>query len=110
MTEAYPRLMHALDAVRRQWRVQKLLEGALLALAGAAGVLVVLVAADNVFKFDKAGRVALATALWLGLALFLLALVIRRWLEDRRDDFFAAVVERRYPDLHNQLINALQLG
>jgi len=36
--------------------------------------------------------------------------VVRRCLEDRRDDFFAALVEQNHPELRNQLINALQLG
>ena len=33
-TEAYPRLLAALDEVRHQWRMHKILEGALLTLAG----------------------------------------------------------------------------
>ncbi len=40
----------------------------------------------------------------------LLGLVVRRFLEDRRDDFFVALVEERHPELNNKLINALQLG
>ena len=56
------------------------------------------------------GRLLLAAVLWGGLIAALLGLVVRRFLEDRRDDFFAALVERQHPELHNQLINALQLG
>src|SRR5262245_2747420 len=110
MTEAYPQLVEALENVRRQWRLQKVLEGVLLAGAGALAVLLVLVAADNLLQPGTFGRLLLALVLWGTLTAFLLGLVIRRWLEDRRDDFFAALVEQKHPELHNQLINALQLG
>src|SRR5262249_44394152 len=108
--EGYPRLVGALGDVRRQWRLHKLLEGTLLLTAGVGIVLTLLIVADNLWQPGKAGRVLLATLLWGGLAAAVLSLVVRRWLEDRRDDFFAALVERRHPELSNRLINALQLG
>jgi hypothetical protein len=109
-TEAYPRLLEALNDLRRHWRMQKRLEGILLALAGTIGVLLVVVAADNLWRLQKAGRLLLAAVLWGTLLASLAAFVVRRWREDRRDDFFAALVEQKHPELHNQLINALQLG
>ena len=46
-----------------------------------------------------------------GLFAAILSLICgRRWLEDRRDDYFAALVEQRHPELGNRFINALQLG
>jgi hypothetical protein len=108
--EAYPRLMDALNDVRSQWRRHKLLEGALLALASAVAVVVVLVAVDNLFHPGTAGRLLLAALLWSSLVVGLFSLVVRRWLEDHRDDYFASLVERKNPQLRNQLINALQLG
>jgi hypothetical protein len=110
MVDAYPRLMEAVHEVRGQWRRQKLLEGGLLACAGVLAVLVVLVAADNFLQPGTLGRALLACVLWGVLGAALLTLVVRRWLEDRRDDFFAALVEQAHPELHNRLINALQLG
>jgi hypothetical protein len=109
-TEGYPALLDALNVLRRQWRQQKLLEGILLTLAGAAAMLIVVVAADNLLKAGPVWRLVLACALWSALAGGVIGLVIRRWLEDRRDDFFAALVEEKHPELHNCLINALQLG
>src|SRR5262249_52242753 len=88
----------------------KLVEGFLLALASGAVVLIGVVAADNLLQLGTAGRLILALMLWGALAAGLAGLVLRRWLEDRRDDFFAALVEEKHPELHNQLINALQLG
>jgi hypothetical protein len=108
--ETYPQLMESLNDVRRHWRVNKLVEGALLAIAGTVAVLVAVVAADNLLGLDKLGRTALAVLLWGTLITAVLGLVVRRFLEDRRDDFFAALVEKKHPDLHNKLINALQLG
>jgi hypothetical protein len=110
ITEAYPQLVEALDNVRRQWRLQKVVEGVLLVVAGALTVLIALVAADNLLQPGPLGRLLLAVVLWGSLAAGLLYLVVRRRLEDRRDDFFAALVEQKHPELHNQLINALQLG
>ena len=107
---AYPQLVMELDELRRQWRMRKLLEGCLLVAAGVLAVLTLLVAADNLLKLGVAGRFLLACILWSGLAAGVFSLVIKRWLEDRRDDFFAALVEQWRPDLHNRLINALQLG
>jgi hypothetical protein len=109
-TESYPRLMATLNEVRGQWRTYKVLEGLLLTLAGAGVVLAALVAFDNLAQPGKAGRMLLALLLWGGVIMAVLALVVRRWLEDCRDDFFAALVEQRHPELHNQLINALQLS
>jgi hypothetical protein len=109
-TESYPLLLEALHEVRAQWRRNKILEGSLLATAGAAVVLTALVAADNLWQPGPGGRMLLAALLWGGLAAALLGLVVRRFLEDRRDDFFAALVEQKHPELRNQLINALQLG
>ena len=109
-TEAYPLLLDALHEVRAEWRRSKILEGALLALAGAAAVVTLLVAADNLAAPGPLGRWLLAVLLWGGLAAALVGLVLRRVWEDRRDDFFAALVEQKHPELRNQLINALQLG
>ena len=106
---AYPRLIEALDDLRRRWRLQRLAEGLALALAVTLATLLVAVAVDNVLQLGTTGRVALALALWGSLA-WGAARVARRGLEERRDDFFAALVEWRYPDLRNRFINALQLG
>ncbi len=109
-SDAYPRLIQALNEIRRQWRTQKVLEGILLTLAGMAGILVLLVLADNLLKPAPVGRLLLAALLWGSLTAGIVALIVRRWLEDRRDDFFAALIERKHPALANKLINALQLG
>jgi hypothetical protein len=108
--EAYPQLLNALDDLRRQWRSRKLLEGFLLVLAGVGVVLALLIAADNILQPEPLGRMLLALILWGALGVGVLGWIVRRWLEDRRDDFFAALVEQKHPELQNQLINALQLG
>ncbi|MGE0608624.1 MAG: DUF4175 family protein, partial [Pirellulales bacterium] len=107
---SYLRILAELDAVRRQWRFQKVLEGALLAGALVLGVLVLVVAADNLLRLGSLGRAVLSLTLWASAAFALFSWVISRWLEDRRDDFFAALVEQKHPELGNRLINALQLG
>jgi hypothetical protein len=102
--------MDELATLRQHWRVRRVTEGVLLALAATVAMLVVTVAADNLLKFGTTGRIVLAFLLW-GTAIGSVAvLVIQRWLEDRRDDFFAAMVEEKHPELGNKFINALQLG
>ena len=110
ITEAYPRLVHDLHGIRQQWRSSKLLEGCLRAGAVGLATVVTVVAADNLFAFSKAGRFALACLLFGAVVAVGLKWIVRRLLEDHRDDFFAALVEDRYPTLGNRLINGLQLG
>ncbi len=110
MTEAYPQLMDELATLRQRWRAQKLTEGLLLTVALTAATLVATVAADNVLKLSASGRTILTVLLWAVAIGSVVVFVVQRWLEDRRDDFFAAMVERRHPELRNQFINALQLG
>ena len=109
-TQTYPQLVDALDNVRRQWRQRKLLEGVLLTSALALGILVALVAADNLLALGTLGRLLTAAFLWTAVAICVLTWVVRRVLEQQRDDFFAILVEQRHPELRNRLINGLQLG
>ena len=106
---AYPQLLEALDDLRRRWRVRRLAEGIGMAVAVLLGAVVLAVGADNLLQPGTAGRVALMLILWAALA-WGATRVAGRGLEQRRDDYFAALVEARYPGLRNQLINALQLG
>ncbi|HEV3024072.1 MAG TPA: hypothetical protein VGX76_16465, partial [Pirellulales bacterium] len=106
----YPRLIEQINDVRDRWRLLQVGEGALRWLAAAALLVVAAVACDNLFWLESGARWLLLALLGAGLAAGLSSWVVRRWLEDRRDDFFAAVVEERHPHLHNRLINGLQLG
>ncbi|MBY0230849.1 MAG: hypothetical protein K2W96_16300 [Gemmataceae bacterium] len=110
MMAAYPRLLAVLEDVRRQWRTQQVLRGSLLALGGTLAVLLLSVIADNLLHLPVGGRVALSLLLWGSLAGLVLGFVVRKVVEDRRDDYFASLVERRYPAMRNSVINALQLG
>jgi len=74
------------------------------------GVLVVLVAADNLLALGTLGRFVTATFLWAAVAVGVMTWVVRRVMEQQRDDFFAILVEQRHPELRNRLINGLQLG
>ena len=109
-SQVYPHLVDSLDQVRRQWRQRKILEGALLTAALALGVLVGLVAVDNLLALDTLGRLLTAAFLWTAVGMGVMTWVVRRVLEQQRDDFFAILVEQRHPELRNRLINGLQLG
>ena len=106
----YPRLIKTIDDLRHRWRQLCVREGGLLAAAAVAIVLLAVVVVDNVLAPGVAGRSLLALVLWASVIFGLLVFVLRRFLDDRRDDFFAALVERKYPELNNRFINGLQLG
>jgi len=106
----YPQITQRLAEVRQRWRAQNLFAGALLALACLSAAACVLVAADNLAKPETAGRVFMSVCFWATALAALVYFIARRWLENRRDDFFACLVEGRHPELRNRLINALQLG
>ena len=55
--ETYPRLVFAMDKLRRTWRQRHLLEAALLIITAVLGVLVLAVAADNLLGLGVGGRV-----------------------------------------------------
>ncbi len=109
--KTYPRLVYAMDELRRAWRQRHLLEAALLIVAAVLGVLVLAVAVDNLLAPGVGGRVVVLMVLLASGVLLTLGLFVKRFLEDeRRDDFFAALCENEFPELKSRLINAMQLG
>jgi hypothetical protein len=110
IAQDYPVLVSKIDELRKQWRMLQVGEGALRTFALVATAVMVVVACDNLLWPSTGGRTLLLLLL-AAAALFSVAnWVVRRWLEDRRDDFFAALAEARHPELRNRLINGLQLG
>ena len=90
--KTYPRLVYAMDELRRAWRQRHLLEAALLIVAAVLGVLVLAVAVDNLLAPGVGGRVVALMVLLASGVLLTLGLFVKRFFEDeRRDDFFAAL-------------------
>ncbi|HJT36640.1 MAG TPA: hypothetical protein VJ783_31745 [Pirellulales bacterium] len=110
LASAYPRLIAQLDDMRGRWRLLQLGDGLLRLLAVVAAAIAVAVMCDNLFWPGRTGRALLLAAVCLAALMAISAWLVRRWLEDRRDDYFAALVERRFPALQNRLMNGLQLG
>ncbi len=110
MKQPYPQLVSDLDSLRKQWRSGRVASGALLLVSIVAGMLILLAVGDALLHWGAGGR-WVSTALWVGASVAgASSLVGRRLLEDARDDYFAALVEEKHPELRNRLINALQLG
>ncbi|VTS01760.1 DUF3488 domain-containing protein [Tuwongella immobilis] len=109
-TVAYAQLMAALTELRRAWKRRQLLIGALQTLTIAAGLLLIGTLIDTLFRVSDVGRVVIFLGMLLGCVGALLNGVVRPLMEDRRDDFFAMLIEEKHPELRNRLINALQLG
>ena len=110
IAQDYPVLVDQIDELRRRWRALQLGEGVLRTVSLLIAIVIAAVAADNLFWPSTGGRTLLLGIVVVGLLLAMMAWIVRRWLEERRDDFFAALAESRHPDLNNRLINGLQLG
>jgi hypothetical protein len=106
----YEQLLAALNALRAQWRRRKLAEGVLLTLAGLLTLVAIAALIDNLLQPGQVIRAILLLGLLIGTGVLAFQRIIRYLLEERRDDFFAALVEEKHPTLRNRLINALQLG
>lgn len=106
----YEQLLAALNALRGQWRRRKLAEGLLLTLAGLLALAAVATLIDNLVQPGRFVRALLFVGLVVGTGVLAFRQIVRYLLEERRDDFFAALVEEKHPTLRNRLINALQLG
>src|SRR5262245_3380599 len=102
----YEQLLAALNALRGQWRRRKLAEGLLLTLAGLLALAAVATLIDNLFQPGQFVRALLFLGLVVGTAVLAFRRIVRYLLEERRDDFFAALVEEKHPTLRNRLINA----
>jgi len=109
-TAVYSQLQQDLAELRRRWRGRAVWAGVLGLWACALGVLVVAALVDNLWRPGVAGRVIVAVLCVGVTAVGGLRLLARRLWENRSDDYFAALVEQRHPELRNVLINAVQLG
>jgi hypothetical protein len=109
MTEAYTQLVDQLGAVKQSWRLRRLAEGLVIAVAGAAAALLVTTASDHLLHLGTLGRLIAALIFYgaLGLGVFRAVQPMR---VKHTDDYFAALVEQRSPGAGNRIINALQLG
>jgi len=110
MTEAYLQLVNTVDTVRRAWRTRRMLEGMLLACSIVLGILIAAGILDQLAHFGPVGRWVLGIVFWGGLIACVWRLVARPAMTGHSDDFFAALLEGRLPELRNRFINALQLG
>src|SRR5476651_1811277 len=110
MTQPYQQILADLADLRRRWRGRAIAAGLLLAAAAFGVALVATVGVDNIFKPGTGARLLLGAVVWLTLVGGAWYGGVRRARVRRGDDYFAALVEQRHPELRNQLINALQLG
>jgi len=109
----YPGYDDVLDAVyqaRDWWRTVYILERVLLYVAGLAGVVFALTLLEAHVHFSRAVRwplfVLMVGYFAVGLAWLVFRPLFREWTEEE----VAVHVERKFPELDNELINAIQLG
>jgi len=106
----YQRLVARVRKVRSAWRRGLLLEGLTLIIISALSFLIFSFLLDNFLHLPTWGR-SLLLALFLVLTLSILFRAVIPVLGSSFSDEKVAVhIEKRYPELHNRLINAIQLG
>jgi hypothetical protein len=108
--ESYLQLTRQIDVLRQHWRGRRVLAGVLCAGGCVLLGLFILTALDTLLKPGTFGRYAMALIFWSAALLSVIHFVARRWWENRRDDYFAVLIERQNGNLCNRLINAMQLG
>ena len=110
MTQAYIELIDHVKVMRSRWRTRQGLEGALFVLAPVIAVVAAAAMVDHVLGLGVAGRVLLHVMLWAVGVACLWRYVIGPLAMTHGDDYFAAMIEQRFPVLGNRFINAVQLG
>jgi hypothetical protein len=109
-----PRLRQVRSLVRgnmRRWKLLTLLEGAGAALSLLLAYLLFVVWLDDAFPLTRAGRIAAAAGLSVGLLAIGVGLIRRRRRLRMSEDQVALAIERRTSGgMQNRLINALQLA
>ena len=110
MTQAYLELMDVVQMTRSRWRLLHGLDGVLVVFTALAGVLVAGAAIDQWVDLSVPGRVAAHGCLWIAAAMTVWRNVFRPVFAAHGDDYYAALIEQRFPFLGNRFINALQLG
>ncbi|MFN0198007.1 MAG: hypothetical protein ACKVT0_14775 [Planctomycetaceae bacterium] len=106
----YPQIISELDQLRKRWRQVELLKAIGLVLARIVLLWLVFGVIDGYLKFSSSGRVLAGTVLWGSAIIWVWSHIVQLFLIEHRDDYFAMLVEEKHPELHNRLINALQLG
>ena len=110
MTQAYADVLAVIASTRRIWRLMRGIESLFLLIASIITALSLATLVDALVAPSSPGRWVLLLLVLVGIgvvARYGFQLLFRR---GRNDDFFAALLEQRQPQLHNRLINALQLG
>ncbi|MGQ9574067.1 MAG: hypothetical protein ACUVUC_01990 [Thermoguttaceae bacterium] len=110
MSPAADSVIRRLDAVRQTWWLCSLLATAVLAVCVSFGLLLVFMLGDALLRFSQ-GWLAILFAVWLGVTLAVLVLVVRRLAQSHRSlEATARRVEFELPELGSDLINVVQLS
>ena len=104
-----PRLRRALEDVQAAYGRTVAARGAAVLVGSAGAGVVLLVGLDNLLGLPSWLRCTLGGALLLWLTLAFWKFLIRPLLTERPPEFWALLLERKFPDLDCRLINTLLL-
>ena len=106
----YDRLLDAVYSARDWWRTVHILEHVLVFVAVLFAAVAAATLAEAHLHLSATLRWPLCIALFAYLVGGMVFLVFRPLFREWTEEEVAVHIERRYPELDNQLINALQLG
>lgn len=110
MSPAAENVLQRLDNTRQKWWLFTLLSTAVLATAVSFAVLLVFMLTDALVKFSQTW-LAVLFAVWLGVTVTLVAIVVRRLVRNNRSlEATARRIEAELPELGSDLINLVQLS
>ena len=106
----YGELLDAIGRARDWWRTIHILERVLLFVAGLFAVVFAFTMVEAWLHLSAAVRWPMFGALVAYLVLGAIFLIFKPLMRDWSDEEVAVHIERKYPELDNELINAVQLG
>jgi len=104
------RIRQRLRTLRRRVAAAMAIEGAALLLAILLGTVLLSFALDRIFRLEIGARAALLPLMLLALGFAAHRLLLRRLRRVPGEEPLAVAVERRFPELRDRLISALQLS
>ncbi|HUV38016.1 MAG TPA: hypothetical protein VMY39_00305, partial [Planctomycetota bacterium] len=110
MTEATGDIRVRLDQVRHRWRQLEMVKALSVGIVEAAGLLMVFMLADWLYRFSPAVRTVLLAAGATAVVVVLLRHVVAAFARHITDEELALFVEQRNPELQGALLSATEFG
>ena len=109
MVDAYSELIRIIGKVRRWTRIKSLIEGILLSFSVFLGAVIFFTIFDYTISFSSTIRFYFLICLVITIIALSVKFILLPLLSILPDDKIALRIQKRYPDLRDDLINSIQL-